>query len=327
MIHFDFDERYQDDAAVGGAISRRESFFWSIFAHIALIVLLAYLPALGWLEWTDALEPEPVDELARDTVPDEERFVFIESLNQAQVEQLREQLELSDIDRRSQAPDVSPEPENPLPFSAGETADRVVAAAPEPESPAGAAETAEAEPLDAEALAEADPTMIPVPMPQPEGQIARNIPPRGLEPQMDATRPRLGVLGEAVRDLSRYTQNETFNNPQGGAADPGSSIDFDSKGVDFGPWLRRFVGQVKRNWFVPRAAMNFRGRVVLQFNIHRDGRITDVTVVRPSDIESFTLAAYNAIIGSNPTEPLPPEYPDDKVLFTVSFFYNEQPGE
>jgi TonB family protein len=85
------------------------------------------------------------------------------------------------------------------------------------------------------------------------------------------------------------------------------------------------VGQVRRNWFVPLSAMNFSGRVVLQFNIHRDGRITDVTVVRPSDIESFTQAAYNAIIGSNPTEPLPPEYPDDKVLFTVTFFYNERP--
>ena len=72
--------------------------------------------------------------------------------------------------------------------------------------------------------------------------------------------------------------------------------------------------------------MSFRGHVVLQFNIHRDGRITDVDIVKPSDIDSFNRAAFNAIIGSNPTEPLPPEYPDDKVLFTVTFYYNEQPG-
>ena len=71
--------------------------------------------------------------------------------------------------------------------------------------------------------------------------------------------------------------------------------------------------------------MNFRGRVVLQFYVHRDGSITDVRVVQASAIDAFNTAAFNAIVGSNPTEPLPPEYPDENVLFTVTFFYNEQP--
>ncbi len=61
--------------------------------------------------------------------------------------------------------------------------------------------------------------------------------------------------------------------------------------------------------------MNFRGHVVIQFNIHKNGRITDVAVVQPSSIDAFNHAAYNAIISSNPVEPLPPEYPDpDGVL-------------
>src|SRR5690348_18263498 len=34
----------------------------------------------------------------------------------------------------------------------------------------------------------------------------------------------------------------------------GADIQFDSKGIDFGPWLRRFTAQVKRNWFVPQVA-------------------------------------------------------------------------
>ena len=72
--------------------------------------------------------------------------------------------------------------------------------------------------------------------------------------------------------------------------------------------------------------MTFKGSVVLQFNIHKTGVITDLRVVRPSEIESFTRAAVNAIQGSNPTEPLPPEYPDEKALFTVTFYYNEQPN-
>jgi hypothetical protein len=30
-------------------------------------------------------------------------------------------------------------------------------------------------------------------------------------------------------------------------------------------------------------------------------------------------------MGSNPTQPLPPEYPSDKAFFTVTFLYNEMP--
>ena len=68
-----------------------------------------------------------------------------------------------------------------------------------------------------------------------------------------------------------------------------------------------------------------RGRVVLQFNIHKNGQITDIAVVGPSDINAFNLAANNAILGSNPTEPLPPEYPEPRAFFTVTFYYNENP--
>ena len=48
-------------------------------------------------------------------------------------------------------------------------------------------------------------------------------------------------------------------------------------------------------------------------------------VVSPSSISAFNNAAYNAVLQSSPTEPLPPEYPDPLAFFTVTFFYNEQP--
>jgi hypothetical protein len=47
--------------------------------------------------------------------------------------------------------------------------------------------------------------------------------------------------------------------------------------------------------------------------------------VQPSNIDAFTNAAVNAIRGSNPTQALPPEYPDENALFTVTFYYNETP--
>ena len=45
-----------------------------------------------------------------------------------------------------------------------------------------------------------------------------------------------------------------------------------------------------------------RGRVVITFYVHRNGALTDVTVVRPSEIESFNTAAVNALLASNPTD-------------------------
>jgi hypothetical protein len=46
-------------------------------------------------------------------------------------------------------------------------------------------------------------------------------------------------------------------------------------------------------------------------------------VVAPSSVEAFTTAAFNALRLSNPTLPLPAEYPADRAFFTVTFHYNE----
>jgi TonB family protein len=216
--------------------------------------------------------------------------------------------ELSDLDRRAQDPAIARAPENPLPFSRGDTAERV--------------DSAEAE------RARGPEEVPPAPEPEPESETARVMPPgdTGFRRPVDKPVPRVGgSLGDALRNLQQYVQNETFNNPQGGNDRPGATIQFDTKGVEFGPWLRRFVAQVRRNWFIPQAAMVLKGHVVLQFNIHRSGEITDIVILQPSAIDAFTNAAYGAIYSSNPTAPLPPEYPSDKALFTVTFYYNEEP--
>jgi protein TonB len=129
-------------------------------------------------------------------------------------------------------------------------------------------------------------------------------------------------LANSLRNLQRTLRNENFSNEDGGQTQQDAQISFDSKGVDFGWWLRRFVAQVKSNWFIPQAAMVLKGRVVITLNIHRNGTISDVTVIQSSGIQSLDSAAVNALRSSNPTVALPPEYPEDKVLFTVTFLYN-----
>jgi TonB family protein len=71
--------------------------------------------------------------------------------------------------------------------------------------------------------------------------------------------------------------------------------------------------------------MSMKGHVVITFNVHKDGSVSDLSVVGPSSIDAFNNAAFGALSASNPTQPLPPEYPSDKAFFTVTFFYNESP--
>ena len=92
----------------------------------------------------------------------------------------------------------------------------------------------------------------------------------------------------------------TNANPLGGATDPEAAIQFDRKGVNFDPWLRRFVAQVRRNWFVPQAAMVMSGHVVLQFNIHRSGEITDVAIIAHTRYVAGGVAVGGPVAGVAP---------------------------
>jgi TonB family protein len=315
LIHFDLDNRYQDELVVGSAISRREGVLLSVIVHLLLIVALLVLPSLPMFQLSpeEIAEREAALQRQRDLeqLERDRRFVFVQP--RVDLEALRppERAELSDLDRRAQAPRRSEPANNPLPPSIGNSTERAEAA---PEERARGAETAV--PPDTEP-----------PRPAPEEDLAQVLPEadRGVRRAPEVSRPAPGSLGDALRNLQQYVQNETFHNPQGGVTDPGATIQFDTKGIEFGPWIRRFVARVKRNWFIPQAAMTFRGRVVIQFNIHKDGRITDVIVAGPSSIDAFNRSAFNAILGSNPVEPLPPEYPEPVAAFTVTFFYNEEP--
>ncbi len=306
MIHFDFEDRYQDENVVGAAIPRREGVLLSIIVHGLIAAAFIVGPHLPMFQPSAEELQRRQAELERQQEDAKRRFVFVQPRVDTPALRAPDIAELSDVDRRAQDPVIVREPENPLPFSRGDTTERT--------------EEAEAE--------RAKGPDNPASPPQPETQIARVTPPgeTGLRRPVETpqTRPG-GSLGEALRNLQQYVQNERFDNPQGGNDRPGAAIQFDTRGVEFGPWLRRFVAQIRRNWFVPQAAMVMSGHVVLQFYIHKDGSITDITVVKPSLIEAFTRAAYGAIFSSNPTAPLPPEYPLDKTLFTVTFYYNEQP--
>jgi TonB family protein len=315
-MYFDFEDYHPEIERVGPALTRLEVVLLSLVFHLATILAIVLAP-----RWFPTMFEPRLVQLAEMPPQDEPtRFVFVQPRNDVPAPQPPERADASDQDRMARTTERPPTPENLAPYMRGNTPEPVERApdeasrgrGPEPEPAEG-----REDPPPSDELTEGAPD-------PPRLADARS----GLElPETLRGRPPNagGQLGDALRNLQRYVQQDSFNNPQGGGGQFGPEIQFDTKGVEFGPWVRRFVAQVKRNWLIPYAAMSMSGRVVITFNVHKNGALTDLAVVGPSAIDAFNHAAFGALASSNPTQPLPPEYPADKAFFTVTFFYNEPP--
>ena len=309
LMYFDFDGRYDGHQPIGGGLRTWDGVLLSVGVHVLLIIAALVIPTLEIWQRFRAEQLQKMEELQQQQQEKQERpqFVFVQPRVDMPAPKPPPRAEMSDIDRMARSAAPKP-PDNPLPYAEGNSTNRIESA------PEMRARGRGPDPEPSEAVKEPE-RAVEVPPNQAQLTLPRQAP----------EKPAGGSLGEALKNLQKYVEQESFNNPRGSVQDLGP-LQFDTKGVEFGPWIRRFVSQVRRNWFIPYAAMTMRGRVVLTFNVHRNGSLTDVQVVQPSQIESFNIAAVNALLASNPTQPLPPEYPDDKAFFTVTFYYNEQPG-
>jgi TonB family protein len=322
-MYFDLEDYHPDITPLGRAISWREGVLLSIIAHLCLIIFVLLFPKLF-----------PEDKAARARLllaqeqkaeqRDRTQFVFVAPRRDIEARRPPPRAEPSDKDREATAPERAPQPTNPLPFSRGNSFERVEAPpVTPPERARGQGPTPDPA-QGQQAQAEQPEIKVPdsqsqMPFQTPKQDARNNNAANGKSPIGG------GSLGDALRNLQRYVPREQFENPGGNGGQFGPEIQFDTKGVEFGPWIRRFIAQVKRNWFIPYAAMSNKGHVVVTFNVHKDGSITDLSVVGPCPIEPFNNAAFGALSSSNPTVPLPPEYPSEKAFFTVTFFYNETP--
>lgn len=319
-MYFNFEDDRPDTPTIARAFSPREGVLLSIIFHLVAVIVILILPTLPFVKAAaerrqQALEAQRLREQER--ARQNARFVFVQPKVDMPAPKPPPRPELSDIDRRATTVERAPKPTNPLPFSRGNSAEKIDGG---------------------EAVERAKPVQEP-PAQVADGERGRVGPPLADAPngyhspsaesiREPANSKAVGVIADAIRNVQKYAQGESFANLQGGADQNFAPfIQFDTKGVEFGPWLRRFVAQVRRNWIplIPEAARSLRGHAVITFFVHRDGRITDVTVAKPSTVDGFTRAAFYAMLASNPTIALPPEYPEDKVFFTVTFFYNERP--
>jgi TonB family protein len=289
-MYLDLEDFRPDTPRVPTVMSLREAVLLSLLLHA--LAVIAYL-----------VMPEFRSRVNAVIMPEQPPLEYVQIIPRSEFKAIpKPNSPASDLDRRAASPFVPPEPRIDPPYSRGNTPDKVVGAPNE------------------KAMGPDSPVVAP-----PSSAALPDIPSKiASESAPPSARPAGGGLGQSLRNLQQFLQDQNYDNPQGGQADQNADIQFDSKGVEFGPWLRRFVAQVKRNWYVPQSAMFQRGRVVIQFYVLKNGTITDLRVVGASPIEVFNLSALNSLKLSNPTMPLPPEYPDDRAFFTVTFHYNDR---
>ncbi len=318
-MFFDFYDDRPDYEAISREYVRLEGLLHlmiavsvAFFLDIVAVIVMIYLASLPP---SDAAKRAAMIAAQREPNP---RFVFMSPAIDRQSRTASPRAPASDLNRRAASRERSPNPTNDMPFSRGNTPEQV-----EQQSLVAPPQIARTQPgQDAS---------------QQRGQNGENgqrgSPLTGLTgPPLGAPRDggpgaagAPGPLSAAVANPFRYAPGDVFNNPGGAGGEPQADIQFDSRGVEFGPWLRRFIAQIKRNWLIPMAAMTMKGHVVVTFNVHKDGSITEIDVPGPCPVQSFNRAAQGALIASNPTQPLPAEYPVEHCFFTVTFYYNETP--
>ena len=105
-------------------------------------------------------------------------------------------------------------------------------------------------------------------------------------------------------------------------------ISFETQWFDWGEYAASMVNRIRVNWYnnMPQIIQTgLKGVVFIRITIHRDGTITDVTILSSSGVPPYDFAAKKAIELSSPLNPLPKDFPNETERVTFGFFYNQEP--
>jgi hypothetical protein len=228
-MYFNFEDDRPDTPTLAHALSAREGVMLSIIVHLVAVILILLLPTLPFVkemqqERLQAIEQQRLQELERQKQRENARFVFVQPRVEMQAPKPPPRAELSDIDRQARTRERAPNPTNPLPFARGNSAEKIDG--PSSQQPPKPAE----QPAPAQQLADGDPARQGLPLPEA---------PNGFEKSAETARQEngnkaVGVIADAIRNVQKYAQGESFSNLQGGAQQDFSEfIQFDTKGVEF----------------------------------------------------------------------------------------------
>ena len=102
-------------------------------------------------------------------------------------------------------------------------------------------------------------------------------------------------------------------------------LSFETQWYNWGDYAQSMVSRIRVNWYANMPQLirtGIGGVVTIRFTIQRDGRITDVTVLKSSGHPPYDFAARKGIELSSPLHPLPKDFPNPNERVTAMFYYN-----
>src|SRR5687768_15050412 len=152
-MYFDFEDHRPDTPTIGRPMSTREVVLITVNLHLVFLVAILLGPRLPFVQAIIQRQQQAQEEVQRQELERQKenaRFVFMSPRLEKPVPP-PPRAELSDIDRRARSAERAPNPANDMPFSRGNTTERMdstpdlnrppaPAAAPEPSGAPAAAE-------------------------------------------------------------------------------------------------------------------------------------------------------------------------------------------
>jgi TonB family protein len=89
-------------------------------------------------------------------------------------------------------------------------------------------------------------------------------------------------------------------------------------GIDYGPYMANLQREIKRHWNPPKADVS--RRIEVKFKVAPDGTVSDIGLLKPSDVVAANDAAIEAVEAST-FQPLPPGA-NEPVDIAFTFDYN-----
>ncbi|HKR65810.1 MAG TPA: energy transducer TonB [Thermoanaerobaculia bacterium] len=137
----------------------------------------------------------------------------------------------------------------------------------------------------------------------------------------------------AIRDVRKVASLGGGDGPElenpGTGGDKGLAeqgpLSFETQWYDWGDYAQSMVSKIRVNWYANMPQIirtGLQGVATIRFTIHRDGHITDVTVLKSSGAPPYDFAAKKAIELSSPLNALPADFPRSSERVTAMFYYN-----
>jgi outer membrane biosynthesis protein TonB len=159
--------------------------------------------------------------------------------------------------------------------------------------------------------------MIDAPRPMPKV----NFGPQG---QSAGESIRQAAQGAARGGGGNFGQNAPVSHD---GMNTGVDVLSDTQGVDFGPYLRRILSDIKRNWepLIPEEArppLNKQGETLIRFVILPDGHIGAMHLDDSTHDDAINRACWSAITSEGQFPPLPKEFHGPQLELRLHFLTN-----